>query len=411
MRGFDVRLVRVMVAAGAVIGSALVTSVAVAADEPAPIAEPVLVTDAPVTTPALPEVSDPPESTVPFTIDKNVPDSTVPFTIDKNVPDSTVPFTIDKNEPAIDDSLTIEIVGLESTPVGPVVSGKNVPAVVEMADTTAADTTPADTTAPDTTATEPDAGHGGASGGQGNPYRMTFSVVWLDPTGTPIAVLDAVLPTDWRSVFELSATSQTGKGMPTSATCTYPVGSDVLQCTFHNPGHGSGTDGLIVPARPTATYEVSVVWPSVDWKIDGANAGPYSARELCPRGGDGGTDAGGGHEGTDTGGGHEGTDTGGGHAGGGSGGEGGGVTCEHTVVFRQLAIAPTDDPVVDPVVDPVAEALPPVVTPSATSPAAAPAVATGSLAATGSSITMLLVIAGLLMAAGSALAALSRRTS
>ncbi len=119
-----------------------------------------------------------------------------------------------------------------------------------------------------------------------------------------ITALDVVLPPDVLAQFELSAASQTGKGKPTSATCTYPDGGTVLRCEFHNPGHGSGTDGLIVPARPTATYAVTVDWPVNGWTITGADGDGYSARDLCPRGGDGG----GGHEeggGDEEGGGHE----------------------------------------------------------------------------------------------------------
>ncbi len=70
----------------------------------------------------------------------------------------------------------------------------------------------------------------------------------------------------------------------------------MLRCEFHNPGHGSGTDGLIVPARPTATYAVTVDWPVDGWTISGADGDGYSARDLCPRGGDGGHEEGGGHE-------------------------------------------------------------------------------------------------------------------
>ncbi len=392
MRGFDVRLIRLLVAAGAIVGSALVTSVAVAADDPPPTDESVLVAES---------VTTDPSTTIATTTAP--PESTEPLEIDKNEPETTVPYSIDKNEPAIDDVAAIEIVTLESEPVGSngvlIDADKNAPAADEMTDSAP----------PDVTATEPDAGHEGASGGQGNPYRMTFTVVWLDPAGTPIAVLDAVLPTDWRSVFELSASSRTGMGNPTSATCFYPLGNDVLQCMFDNPGHESEADALVIPARPTATYQVSVVWPPSGWTIDGANAGPYSARDLCPRGGDG--EGGGGHEGTD--GDAAGGDTGGaGHEGSGGGGGGGGTFwCEHTVVFQQLAAPPVDPPVVDPAVDPDVEVLPPVVTPAVQAPEATPAVASGSLAATGGSVSMILVIAGLLIAVGSALAGLSRRTS
>lgn len=406
MRGFDVRLVRLVVAAGAIVGSALVTSVAVAADDPPMIDESVLVTEIAVTDPSATiatttEPSDPPEPVE-------------PVKIDENVPVSTEPVSIDENDPPFDDIATIEIVALES---GPGAAGTAEPATVDLDENVSVAADMEDDTPADDDATDPDAGHEGATGGQGNPYRMTFTVVWLDPTGTPIAVLDTVLPTDWRSVFTLWAASRTGMGMPTSATCAYPAGSDVLQCTFVNPGHGSGTEGLVVPARPTARYQVGVVWPASGWTIDGADAdaNPYSARELCPRGGEGGEE-GGGHEGggeegggEEGGGGHEGP--GGGHEGPGAGHEGPGGTfwCEHTVVFQQLAAPPTDPPVVDP--EEEAESLPPTVTPAVQAPAATPAVASGSLAATGGSISMILVIAGLLIAAGSALAGLSRRTS
>jgi hypothetical protein len=274
---------------------------------------------------------------------------------------------------------------------------------------------------------------------------MTFTVIWLDPDGTPIAVLDAAFPgIDWRSMFELSAASETGKGMPTSATCTYPDGSEVLRCVFDNPGHGSGADGLIVPARPTATYTVTVTWPPPpDWTIENANGGPYFARDLCPRGGG---ESGGGHEGggsEEEGGGHEpggseaeagghepggGEEGSGGHESGGSGG-GRGVPCEHTVVLRQQAAAVVP-PTVPPVVEPEQEALPPAVPtppevealpPAVAPPVAAPinpasaiaptATAPQSLPTTGTSISMILLIAALLIAIGSVAAVLPRRTS
>ncbi len=245
-------------------------------------------------------------------------------------------------------------------------------------------------------AEEPEEGHEGGSGGQGNPYRMTFTVVWLDPNGTPIDDLDAVLPDYWRD-FELVAISTTGKSMTTSATCTYPDGSDVLQCVFENRGHGLVTDGLIIPARPTATYTVTVNWPTTGWTIDGANADSYSARDLCPRGG-GGEEGGGGHEG----GGEEG---------------GGAVYCEHVVELQQIPMAVVP-PTVPPAVEPEAGAIPPVVTPPVVTPPAAtqtqPAVASAaprSLPATGSSSSMILLIAALLVAIGSVAAGVTRRTS
>jgi LPXTG-motif cell wall-anchored protein len=85
----------------------------------------------------------------------------------------------------------------------------------------------------------------------------------------------------------------------------------------------------------------------------------------------------------------------------------------HTVVMRQ--VAPVTPPPTEPPAPPAPDAgvLPPVVTPPAVTPpevqsfAAAPA----SLPATGGSISMLLLIAGVLVTMGSAMAGLTRRTS
>ena len=147
-------------------------------------------------------------------------------------------------------------------------------------------------------------GHEGGSGqhgsGQGNPYYMTFTVDWRFDDGAPIQVLEGVLPLDWRTIFELAAASQTGSGRPTAARCTYAdTTNEMLVCEFDNPPHRSDTAGMVVPARPTATYTVTVDWDVKGWTIAGADDdGPFSARELCPRGG-------GGHDG-DHGDGHDG---------------------------------------------------------------------------------------------------------
>jgi hypothetical protein len=250
----------------------------------------------------------------------------------------------------------------------------------------------------------PESGHdGGGSGGQGqgNPYRMTFSVEWRSDSGVPVPVLDSVLPQDWRALFELSAASRTGKNRPTSARCTYAESSDQLVCEFHNPGHRSEADGMIVPARPTATYSVTVKWGSPDWTIDGANAGPYSARELCPRGGDG-HDSGGGHDS--------------GHASltdvvdDGHGGRT--FVCNHRVVIQQLAVA-TPEPEPEPPTEPTAPPVPsnPSTGQAALSPSGATAATPQSLPATGSPVSVMLAIGAALSAIGAAMALVAGRSS
>jgi hypothetical protein len=438
MRRFDVRWVPLMIAAGAFVGSALVSSVAEANDEPPPTDQPVLV---------LEPVAEAPPPLIPSSSDSSPTDEGGVDTIDIGQGgDNTV--SGEATDPPFDDIAIVEMVMPETdTPdsgttvevdepdIETVDEGDTADDPVAAADS--ADPTLAETSdgalAPDTPAVteeqieeqteeqieEPDEGHedhaggsggSGGSGGQGNPYRMTFTVIWLDQSGNPIAELDATFATiDWRELFVLSAASQTGKGMPTSATCTYPEGSDVLRCVFDNPGHGSGADGLIVPARPTASYTVTVTWPSLpDWSIENANGGPYFARDLCPREGDG---SGGGEEG-------------GGHESGGGGGRG--VSCEHVVVLQQRdaavvppvvepepALPPVEAPTA-PVVEPQAQPLPPVEAPTATEPAgavASAAAAPRSLPSTGSSISTILLIATLLTVIGSMAAVLPRRTS
>ena len=167
-------------------------------------------------------------------------------------------------------------------------------------------------------------------------------------------------------------------------------------------------------------------WPATDWTVDGD--GTYSARDTCGRGGGEGHEGdGGGHEVTETDGGHDGGQ--GGHEGGeggGEGGEGGGergsVACVHPVVMRQIAtvVPPPPTPPPASVVEPEAEALAPVVTttavtaPTVTAPIVQPtiaAVAPSTLAATGGSFTMILLIAGLLVTIGAVAAGVTRPTS
>ena len=248
-------------------------------------------------------------------------------------------------------------------------------------------------------------GHDGGEGGQqgeGNPYRMTFSVDWRSDDGTPIAVLDNVLPDDWRTVFELTGASRTGRNQPTSALCTYESG-DQLVCEFDNPGHRSSADGMIVPARPTATYTVTVEWKDPDWTIDGANAGPYSARDLCPRGGHGG-----GHDGGHDTGHEDGHDSGHESLTEGEDGQGGDTfLCEHVVVIQQIAVVtPEPEPPTEPGApdtDEAQAALSPV------APASTPTPRT--LPATGSSISLMLAIGTALAAAGVGLALITRRAT
>ena len=57
-------------------------------------------------------------------------------------------------------------------------------------------------------------GHTGG-GGQGDPYRMTFSVTWRSPDDKIIP--PDLLPDDVRSMFDLAAASATGGGKPTAA--------------------------------------------------------------------------------------------------------------------------------------------------------------------------------------------------
>jgi LPXTG-motif cell wall-anchored protein len=312
------------------------------------------------------------------------------------------------------------------------------PPVSDPAAVTSLDTETVGTGSQDEAASEGEgehgSGHEGGSGGQGNPYQMTFTVVWYDADGQQITTLDVILSPEVLSQFELSATSRTGKGKVTSATCTYPEGGTVLRCQFDNPGHGSGSDGLIIPARPTATYTVSVD-PITGWTISGANGDAYSARNLCPRGSGGGHEEGGHEEGGHEEGGHEeggheegGHEEGGheegGHEEGGheeGGHEGGSVPCVHIVVMRQVPLI-TPPPPTQPPAAPAPESgvVPAVTTPVATTttapsepePAAQSfATAPSSLPATGGSISMIVFAAGVLLAMGSALAGLTRRTS
>lgn len=249
-------------------------------------------------------------------------------------------------------------------------------------------------------------GQHSGGGGTGNPYRMTFVVSWRLADDTTIPVLDSELPTDWRSLFDLAAASATGSGKPTSAHCTYPEGSTDLVCEFKNPGHETGPEGMVVPAKPSATYSVTVLWPSTGWTIDGANAGPYSARDLCPRGGHDG-----GHGGT-----HEAEAL-----------EAEGFVCLHTVVMRRAPVTP-EPPVKEPPAEeppaqkPPASEVPAVEPPESQTPAPPetapttpvaevlpPTVTPRTLPATGNTATTTLMIATIILGLGGCLSVLARR--
>ena len=239
-------------------------------------------------------------------------------------------------------------------------------------------------------------GNGSGEQGEGNPYRMAFSVDWRSEAGRPIAVLDQVLADDWRTLFTLTAASQTGKNQPTAARCTYTESSNQLECEYDNPGHRSDADGMIVPARPTATYSVTVRWETPGWTVDGANAGPYSARDLCPRGGnDGGHDDG--HD--------ELTDVDD------NGHSGKAFRCEHTVVIRAIQVAPPE-PEPEPPTGPESATPTPEQEQASLPPVVMDLGSTAQmLPATGSPTSLMLAIGGVLSAIGAGLVLLARRIS
>ena len=250
-------------------------------------------------------------------------------------------------------------------------------------------------------ADEPGGEHSG-NGGTGDPYRITFEVSWRLPNDSVIAALE--VPTDLRTIFDLAAASATGGGKPTSAHCTYPPEGTDLVCEFENPGkHSSVTDGLIVPGKKSATYSVTVL-PITGWEINGANAGPYSARDLdsCPPRGGGGHDSG--------------HDSGHGETVEVAALEETGSVCLHTVVMRQSPVSPEPPPVQDPPVSEVpAEAppqsqAPPEATPTPPAVEALPVTVTPkALPATGNTATTTLMIGTVILALGGCLYMLARR--
>jgi hypothetical protein len=156
---------------------------------------------------------------------------------------------------------------------------------------------------------------------------------------------------------------------------------------------------MVVPKKKTATYTVTVQ-SIADWTIDGANAGPYSAWDLCPRSNDG---------------------TGGGHASEALEGETGGqiFVCNHMVVMRQVepaveppAVEPPTTP--PPVTEPPPDVDPVAVPPADVTPAPPPAVASvaatpRTLPATGNQLVTTLLIGSSVFSIGGCLALLARR--
>ena len=146
-----------------------------------------------------------------------------------------------------------------------------------------------------------------------------------------------------------------------------------------------------------------MVWPATDWTIDGANEGPYSARDLCPRG----------------------NHSGGSHSDGDTHGETHEVAalesndwvCLHTVVLRRAAV--TVDP---PAEEPPTTETPPVAPPQSQTPAlpeaaptppavgVLPATATPrTLPATGNASATTLLIGSIMLGLGGCLSVLARR--
>jgi len=401
VRAFDVRLVRSAVAAGAIVGSVMVSSVAVATDESPPIDESVAVlpVEVGVPTPTDPLSTDPPlvdlgdVTSIVIEVPSDLPDSTAVIElVVVDVTESGTGSDAIESESTETESTETESTETESTETESTETESSLPESTALppgeADAEMRSAPVATSLAQASVEGDHDDGseHDGGKVGEGTPYLMTFEVDWLDPNGMPIGDLD-------RSSFRLSADSSTGMG-PTSATCTYLAANDALQCVFDGAGHDSGSEGLIIPGSKTATYEVTVAWSSTDWTIAGANDGASSARDLCPRGGgddhgDGGDDHGDGGDGK-----NEGRRT---------------VSCLHTVTMRQIAL-PADPPAVEPGL----EATPPAVSPTgvASSPVAqSAAAAPRSLPATGSSISMTVLMAGTLFTMGLALTRLTRRTS
>jgi hypothetical protein len=161
----------------------------------------------------------------------------------------------------------------------------------------------------------------------GNPRRMLFDVQWYDAEGVLVTdPLNDVLPAGWRAQFVLRAAGDRG-----TAECSYPPGSDLLNCLYVNPGHGDDP-GLVLPGKPGTAYTVDVVGVPGGWTVDTDTIGFFLADDTCPKGG------GGGHED-----GHDGDHPDSAARAEDEGQEGGHEPCLHTVVVNQAAVEPPPD--------------------------------------------------------------------
>ena len=114
----------------------------------------------------------------------------------------------------------------------------------------------------------------------GNPRRMLFDVQWVTADGVVVeTALDDVLPDGWRDDFALTASGERG-----TVDCSYPPGSDDLECVYVNPGHGD-EPGLVLPGKPGTGYTVEVAGVPDGWTVDTATIGAFLADDTCPKAG------------------------------------------------------------------------------------------------------------------------------
>lgn len=110
----------------------------------------------------------------------------------------------------------------------------------------------------------------------GNPFRVTFDVVWRDHEGTVLGGPPASLD---RGTYRLEATSTRGR-----ASCAYSAGGQDLVCTYANThGHDDELDALIVPGGQHHTFSVAQTPLPEGWSNE-SGLGTFSPREVCPDG-------------------------------------------------------------------------------------------------------------------------------
>ena len=204
MRAFDVRWIRLAIAAGAIVGSALVSSVAVATDE-APSTEPPPTTPSDVASIAADPVSadvivvDPPPA-APFE-DVAVIEIVMPE------PESIEPEAIEPAivEPALDSSPSVDESPSRCRRNQPTSRRKH-PTQVPSRRKNPVENTRAAPAVKAIPTGSPSRSPGSTQTASRSPLSMSWS------------------PPEVLAQFELSAASQTGQGKTTSATCTYPDG-------------------------------------------------------------------------------------------------------------------------------------------------------------------------------------------